>query len=96
MLILRLTKVNLSNEEQKKIVSAFDHIIPKEAILHFQEMQAEGREIQLEQLFLLTLGILLLNSYLHKDTDSQIVPYFNGGDDSKKYIESKPLSSVKF
>ena len=52
-------------------------------------MLPDDRKIQLDQLFLLTLGILLLNSYIHKDTESQIVPYFNGGEDSKKYIERK-------
>lgn len=73
-----LTQVKLLDAEKERIEITLDNILPRESIGQFNTLDTESKVCQLDQLFLLSLGVLLLKSHIKPDLDSQINPLFSG------------------
>lgn len=67
-----LISVSLSFEDKEDIINALESVIPEESMIQFQNIDVSSKEFQLEQLFLLCLGILILKSFIKKDFHTKI------------------------
>lgn len=75
-----LTPVRLHEQEKQRIEITLDNILPRESIGQFNQLDTATKEAQLDQLFLLSLGVLLLKAHIKPDSASQINPVISAAE----------------